>query len=258
MNVEDTLAFSAVKPAPAGFESTADLPFNYAEVNQTLASQSPLERIQWGMDTFGDRLVTTSSFGIQAAVTLHMATRIKPEIPIIMIDTGYLFPETYGFIDELSERLNLNLWVFRPRMSAAWQEQRYGKLWEQGVAGIEKYNYINKVEPMQRALRELNVQGWVAGLRRQQSDSRKNLDVLALQNGVVKIHPILEWSNKDVHQYLKEHDLPYHPLWEQGYVSVGDIHTTKKWEEGMSEQETRFFGLKRECGLHEDTPDFSI
>lgn len=258
MNVEDTLPFAAVNPAPRGFQSTAELPFNYAEVNQELATKTPFERIQWGMDTFGAGLVTTSSFGIQAAVTLHMTTRVMPEIPIIMIDTGYLFPETYGFIDELADRLNLNLWVFRPRMSAAWQEHRYNKLWEQGVAGIEKYNHINKVEPMQRALKELNVKGWVAGLRRDQSDSRKNLDVLALQNGVVKIHPILEWSNKEVHQYLKKHDLPYHPLWEQGYVSVGDIHTTRKWEEGMSEEETRFYGMKRECGLHEATPNYSI
>ncbi|MEM1158042.1 MAG: phosphoadenylyl-sulfate reductase [Verrucomicrobiota bacterium] len=258
MNVEDTLPLAQLKPASGGFQSTADLPFSYAEENQQLASRTPLERIQWGLDTFGDRMIITSSFGIQAAVTLHMTTRVNPEIPVIMIDTGYLFPETYQFIDELTERLQLNLWVFRPRMSAAWQEQRYGKLWEKGVVGIEKYNQINKVEPMQRALRELKVQAWVAGLRRQQSDSRKNLDVLALQNGVVKIHPILEWTDKDVHQYLKQNDLPTHPLWEQGYVSVGDVHTTKKWEEGMSEEETRFYGLKRECGLHENTPDYSI
>jgi phosphoadenosine phosphosulfate reductase len=239
-------------------KSIADLPFDYAAANQQLASSTPQERVQWALKTFGAGLVTTSSFGIQSAVTLHLATRIQPEIPVIMIDTGYLFPETYGFIDELTERLNLNLQIFRPRMSAAWQEHRYGKLWEQDVAGIEKYNHINKVEPMQRALEEMHVTGWVAGLRREQSDSRKNLDVLALQNGVVKIHPILEWSNKEVHQYLKEYDLPYHPLWEQGYVSVGDVHTTQKWEEGMSEEETRFFGMKRECGLHEATPNYSI
>ncbi|MEM6823421.1 MAG: phosphoadenylyl-sulfate reductase, partial [Verrucomicrobiota bacterium] len=128
----------------------------------------------------------------------------------------------------------------------------------QGLAGIEKYNYINKVEPMKRAIEELDVKAWIAGLRREQSESRKQLEIVSIQDDVVKIHPIAEWSNKDVHYYLKEHELPYHPLWEQGYLSVGDIHTTVKWEEGMTEEETRFFGLKRECGLHESGTDYSI
>ena len=91
---------------------------------------------------------------------------------MILTDTGYLFPETYQFIDELTDKLKLNLQVYRAKESAAWQEARYGKLWEQGVEGIEKYNEINKVEPMNRALKELNAQTWFAGLRREQSGSR--------------------------------------------------------------------------------------
>ncbi|STQ46194.1 Phosphoadenosine phosphosulfate reductase [Ewingella americana] len=104
---------------------------------------------------------------------------------------------------------------------------------------------------MNRALATLGAQTWFAGLRREQSGSRANLPVLAVQRGVFKILPIIDWDNRQVFQYLKEHGLSYHPLWDQGYLSVGDTHTTKKWEEGMSEEETRFFGLKRECGLHE-------
>ncbi|MCV5332629.1 phosphoadenosine phosphosulfate reductase family protein, partial [Escherichia coli] len=106
----------------------------------------------------------SSSFGIQAAVMLHLVTQEKPDIPIILTDTGYLFAETYRFIDELTEKLNLNLKVYRAEQSAQWQEARYGKLWEQGVEGIEKYNKINKVEPMRRALKELNVGTWFSGL----------------------------------------------------------------------------------------------
>jgi phosphoadenosine phosphosulfate reductase len=141
--------------------------------------------------------------------------------------------------------------VFRAETSPAWQEARYGKLWEQGVEGIEKYNEINKVEPMNRAIETLGAQTWFAGLRRDQSGSRANLPVLGVQRGVFKLLPIIDWDNRQIHQYLEQHKLKYHPLWDEGYLSVGDTHTTRKWEPGMAEEETRFFGLKRECGLHE-------
>ena len=97
-----------------------------------------------------------------------------------------------------------------------------------------------------RALSTLGAQTWFAGLRRDQSGSRASLPVLAVQRGVFKILPIIDWDNRQVHQYLKQHGLSYHPLWDEGYLSVGDTHTTRKWEPGMAEEETRFFGLKRE------------
>lgn len=193
----------------------------------------------------------SSSFGAQAAVMLHMLTQQFPDIPVVLTDTGYLFPETYQFIDELTERLNLNLQVYRAPMSGAWQEARFGKLWEKGAEGIEQYNKLNKVQPMQQALSELGVKTWFAGLRRSQSEMRESLSILQKLTRQVKVYPILDWSNKDVHYYLKDNDMPYHPLWEQGYVSIGDWHTTRSLQEGMDEKDTRFFGLKRECGLHE-------
>jgi phosphoadenosine phosphosulfate reductase len=222
-----------------------------AEINVSLEKLSAQERVQWALENMPDEFALSSSFGIQAAVSLHLVTQQKPDIPVILTDTGYLFPETYQFIDSLTEQLSLNLQIFRAEQSPAWQEARYGKLWEQGVEGIEKYNHLNKVEPMNRAIQTLGVQTWFAGLRREQSGSRAHLPVLAVQRGVFKILPIIDWDNRQVFQYLKEHGLSYHPLWDQGYLSVGDTHTTKKWEEGMKEEETRFFGLKRECGLHE-------
>lgn len=222
-----------------------------AEINTRLEKLSAEERVTWALENLPGEAVLSSSFGIQAAVSLHLVTRLKPQIPVILTDTGYLFPETYQFIDELTDKLGLNLKVFRAEQSAAWQEARYGKLWEQGVEGIERYNQINKVEPMNRALETLNGQTWFAGLRRDQSSSRANLPVLAIQRGVFKVLPIIDWDNKQVYTYLREHGLGYHPLWDQGYLSVGDTHTTRKWEPGMAEEETRFFGLKRECGLHE-------
>lgn len=222
-----------------------------AEINNMLDTLSAEDRVIWGLENLPGQAVLTSSFGIQAAVSLHLVTRQKADIPVILTDTGYLFPETYQFIDQLTEKLDLNLQVFRAAQSPAWQEARYGKLWEQGVEGIERYNQINKVEPMNRALETLQGQTWFAGLRRDQSGSRAHLPVLAVKKGIFKLLPIIDWDNRQVYQYLQQHGLSYHPLWEQGYLSVGDTHTTRKWEPGMAEEETRFFGLKRECGLHE-------
>ncbi|UKE84845.1 phosphoadenylyl-sulfate reductase [Pectobacterium colocasium] len=222
-----------------------------AVVNGQLEQLSAQERVSWALENLPGDYVLSSSFGIQAAVSLHLVTQQRPDIPVILTDTGYLFPETYQFIDALTGQLKLNLQVYRAAESAAWQEARYGKLWEQGVEGIERYNLLNKVEPMNRALSELKAKTWFAGLRREQSGSRGDLPVLAIQRGVFKFLPIIDWDNRTVYQYLKENGLSYHPLWDQGYLSVGDTHTTRKWEPGMSEEETRFFGLKRECGLHE-------
>ncbi|MEJ5113333.1 phosphoadenosine phosphosulfate reductase [Erwinia billingiae] len=222
-----------------------------AELNTRLEKLSAQDRVLWALENLPGEAVLSSSFGIQAAVSLHLVNQARPGIPVILTDTGYLFPETYQFIDHLTDKLQLNLKVYRAEQSAAWQEARYGKLWEQGVEGIERYNDINKVEPMNRAMKELKAQTWFAGLRRDQSSSRANLPVLAIQRGVFKLLPIIDWDNRQVHQYLQDNDLGYHPLWDQGYLSVGDTHTTRKWEPGMAEEETRFFGLKRECGLHE-------
>ena len=240
-------------------DANADLGFDPRETNERLKKASASERLAWASAQFGGGLVLSSSFGAQAAVMLHLATQMRPDIPVIFVDTGYLFQETYEFAERLAKRLEVNLRVYRSRRSPAWQEAIDGKRWEQGVEGIEAYNQENKVEPMNRALDELNATAWLAGLRRQQSSSREKLTVLALAKDRVKIHPIIDWTDKNVHDYLKANDLPYHPLWEQGYISIGDTHTTRKLEDGMSEEETRFFGLKRECGLHEGTDsDFTI
>ncbi len=220
-------------------------------LNNELERQTAQQRVSWALDNLPKQFMLSSSFGAQAAVMLHIVTQQYPDIPVVLTDTGYLFPETYQFIDTLTQRLNLNLKVYRSDISPAWQEARLGKLWEQGVEGIERYNTLNKIKPIQDALQDLSVKTWFAGLRRSQSDYRENLGVLQQLKNQFKLYPIIDWTNKDIHYYLKEHNLPYHPLWEQGYVSIGDWHTTRSLHESLNEQDTRFFGLKRECGLHE-------
>ncbi len=218
--------------------------------NQTLATATAEERVAYALNRWKPDILLTSSFGAQAAVLLHMVTRQWPDTPIVLLDTQYLFPETYRFVDELTDRLGLNLKVYQSPLSREWQEARWGKLWEQGIEGITRFNAVNKVEPMGRALHELGASAWITGVRRSQSSTRSGLQALAVQDGRVKVHPIYDWSNKDVHQYLTRHELPYHPLWFEGYVSIGDVQTSRPLGADMTEEETRFFGLKRECGLH--------
>ena len=221
-------------------------------------ASSATEVVAWAASEFGDRLVLSTSFGIQAAVMLHLATQAKPEIPVIWVDTGYLPPETYTFAESLSERLDLNLHVYQSPISPARMEAVHGRLWEHDDAeALDTYNRIRKVEPMGRALRELGAEAWLSGLRADQTAHRKTLPVVGLQGGRTKILPILDWSAKDIHAYLKVHALPYHPLFEQGYATVGDWHSSRPLTAADShERETRFGGLKEECGLHlEDAED---
>lgn len=222
-----------------------------SDVLTNLETATAEERIRWALREHGDGLILTTSFGIQSAVLLHMATQIKPDIPVVFADTQYLFPETYRFAEELRERLNLNLYVGRATLSAAWQEAIHGKRWEGDKAQLDAYNLENKVEPVARIARELGATAWLSGLRREQSDTRAERPVVEQQRAMTKIYPLIDWSAKDIYLYLKKHDLPYHPLWEKGYATVGDWHSSQTLEEGMLEQDTRFGGKGRECGLHD-------
>lgn len=219
-------------------------------INALLSGLDAEARVAWALENVPGEHVLSSSFGAQAAVSLHMVTRQRPSIPVVLIDTGYLFAETYRFVDELTDRLGLNLKVYRAALGPAWMEARHGRLWEQGLEGIERYNQIRKVEPMQRALAELEAVGWFAGLRRSQARTRAGVAFAEHRHGRWKFHPLADWTDRDVGGYLKRHGLPYHPLWDQGYTSIGDVHTSHRWEPGMDPDDTRFFGLKRECGLH--------
>jgi phosphoadenosine phosphosulfate reductase len=219
-------------------------------VNEWLGSVDAATRVGWSLANLPGPFALSSSFGAQAAVSLHLVAKQDPDIPVILIDTGYLFPETYQFIETLTRQLSLNIQRFASPQPVAEFEKQYGKLWEQGREGLDQYLELRKVEPMRRALQTLRTRTWFAGLRRAQAVSRAALNPLEVRDGRFKVHPIFDWSDRDVYLYLKAHGLPYHPLWDKGYVSIGDWHSTRSLSEVSSAEELRFSGLKRECGIH--------
>jgi phosphoadenosine phosphosulfate reductase len=146
-------------------------------------------------------------------------------------------------------------------MSPAYQVESFGELWEQGKEGMKKYNFINKKEPMERALQELGAKAWLSGLRKAQSEERSKRPFIEKQDDVIKIYPILDWDDRKTYKYLPDNEIPYHPLEGMGYESLGDRHSTVKYDPSKSSGESRHGGHGRECGLHLDLPeglDFSV
>jgi phosphoadenosine phosphosulfate reductase len=230
-----------------------------AELSATLAPLRAGERIRLLHERLGKRLVATTSFGIQAAVMLHLLHEHAPQVPVVFIDTGFLFPETYRYAEDLCARLNLDLRIYQPKVSAARLEALWGKLWEQDKAGADRYAMLTKIEPLNRALRESGADVWLSGLRRAHSSTRADRALVEQQKKTLKAYPILDWADAQVNLYFQQHDLPRHPLAAHGYVTMGDWHSTRPAADVPAES-TRFDGVKYECGLHLDsgTPDFQI
>jgi len=224
-------------------------------LNATFEAAHPLDIIRWAAAEFGDDLVMSSSFGAQAAVLIHMANTVKPGIKIIFIDTGYLFPETHRFMEELRARFNLNVWIYRTR------EDPFAYLHN---AGEDNYSWrkdiarccaVNKNEPMERAMRQLAPRGWLRGIRRDQAETRRRAAFVewSTRYNCWAISPLLAWSGRDVGRYMKEHDLPWHPLVEKGYLSIGcsPLSCTRCVKPGESERAGRWAGTgKLECGIN--------
>ena len=217
-------------------------------------------RLRLLRERYASRLVATTSFGVQAAVMLHLIHEHAPDVPVVFIDTGYLFPETYRYVEELTRMLDLDLRVYQPGLTAARQEALYGRLWEQGQDGLGRYAVINKIEPMDRALRELGADVWLSGVRRSQSSTRALRPLAEQQSKTLKVYPILDWPDARVAAYFHAHRLPRHPLEAAGYATMGDWHSTRPRAEGEDGETTRFDGVKYECGLHLESGvhDFQI
>ena len=238
--------------APAG----DDLPCTLGEALEQLEPLDAIGRLHWAVRVFGERLVMTTSFGIQSAVLLHLAHELVRReglapIPVLWVDTGYMPPETYLYAEQLRERLAIDLRVVQAELSPARMEALHGRLWESGrVEDLQLYNRLRKVEPLDRTFRELGVRCWASGVRGGQTDHRRGMSMLEPVRGSWALRPLLSWTHRDVYYYMQEHDLPQHPLFEQGYSTVGDWHSSAPDSGEISGRATRFGGLKQECGIH--------
>ena len=220
---------------------------------QALEGLQPAERLAWALDQFGEGFALTTSFGIQSAVLLHMLSQVPggSSVPVIWVDTGYLPPETYQYSEQLRERLKIRLVVAQSPMSPARMEALQGRLWETGsLSDLETYHRIRKVEPLEEALETLKVSCWASGVRRGQTDHRRSMTWLDPIRDRLSLRPLLDWTHRDVYYYMQDNDLPQHPLFDQGYSTVGDWHSSGPDGGDSSGRDTRFGGLKQECGIH--------
>lgn len=219
---------------------------------QALDSAPPEELLRWTVDTFGPRAGLTCSFGGGGLVLAHLAARVAPELPVIFIDTDFLFPETVALKDEFVRRYGLNLVELHPQQTPEEQAAAHGdRLWERDP---DLCCALRKVEPMERALQGLDA--WITGLRQDQSDARAGvapLEYHALPGGrpLLKVLPLARWTRAQVWSYILEQGVPYNPLLDQGYKSLGCTHCTRPVAAGEDERAGRWSGRgKTECGLH--------
>lgn len=196
-------------------------------LKEETTTASPEEVIKLAYRTYGRKMVMMSSFTAESAMLIHMVTRIIPNIPIIFIDTGYNFPETYAFVNELTEKFKLNLHRYTPKVTPLEMEAYQGKLWRLGEQGKKLYNEIRRVEPMRRAFEELKANAVLTGVKRYQAGNELCTKCIELNSHrVYLVHPLLELSQTDVMNYFDTHQLPYHPLVAKGFKVIGDVHST--------------------------------
>ena len=223
-------------------------PQEVARLNERFETAHPIEIIRWAVETFRPDIALTSSFGADSAVLLHMAVQVDPAISVRVVDTGLLFPETYQFMEELSRRLRLNLQVSKTRLDVERFKREHADL---PVGHPDFCCREYKVEAMERALAGLRC--WITGLSRSDDASRAATPIAdVLTTGVAKVAPLAAWSSKQIHAYMIEHQLPHHPLWFQGYTSIGCWPCTQKPVNPNDPRSGRWAGQDRtECGIHD-------
>jgi len=251
------MSITSAPNSPAGRLPTdpAGHPLDLDAARQQLAGLTAQERLAWAQERFAEHFALTTSFGIQAAVLLHMASELGARsgrpVPVIWVDTGYLPAETYRYAEQLGRRLDLDLHVAQSPLSPARMEALHGKLWDTGrVEDLELYHRIRKVEPLDRMLEALAVSCWASGVRGQQTDHRRLMHPIDAVRQRWTLRPLLSWTARDAFYYMLENDLPQHPLFDQGYSTVGDWHSSAPDGVEASGRATRFGGLKQECGIH--------
>jgi phosphoadenosine phosphosulfate reductase len=196
------------------------------------------------------RACVTSSFQAEDVVVLHMALQLRPDVPVLFLETGYHFPETLVYRDRIAAEWDLNLVNVEPEITVAEQESRFGIL---NQTAPDRCCGLRKVEPLFRALGSYTT--WVTGLRREQSKTRANLqthEFFTLPTGQIlaKLSPLAEWTTRDVWQYAEQHSIPLLPLYEKGYTSIGCEPCTSLPFDANDARSGRWSGRKVECGIH--------
>ena len=226
-------------------------------INNDLDQMDLGEVLEWGVNTFGNRLVDVTSFGYSGMVVLHKMKELSllERIPVVTIDTLHLFEETYNFIDQVRKEMSISTFVrYAPKdydQRAGFDEEYGVDLWK---TEPDRYNYLSKVEPTMRALDELDASAWITGRRRDQGGERTEIRTLEIDKSDksrYKFNPLATWSYEEIWAYIHDNNVPYNPLHDRGYKSVGDYMTTAPVDQGAAERSGRFVGLGRtECGIH--------
>ena len=223
--------------------------------SQELVDMTAQEMLIWGYKKFDNQFAITTSFGIQSSVLLDMVNKLclQKKIKIFWIDTGYLPPETYHYAEKLIYKLSLEIDVLQSELSPARMEAIHGKLWETNKkSDLDKYHELRKIKPLENGLEKYNVQCWASGVRSSQTENRNKMEFLDVIRQRLSLRPLLNWTNKDVYYYMKENNLPAHPLFIKGYSTVGDWHSSTPDGIETKGRATRFGGIQQECGIHTD------
>jgi phosphoadenosine phosphosulfate reductase len=216
--------------------------------DESMGQRTPQQIIAWAAETFGSGLAMSSSFQQQSLALLHMVSTSAPEIPIYFVDTGHHFAATLQFKHQVTALLQLNVIDVSPEVTHEEQELHYGpELWKRDP---DLCCYLNKIQPLQEALHRSAA--WITGIRRDQSAQRAQArPIECRRDGLIKVNPLINWTQRDVQRYIAFHRLPAHPLYAQGYRSIGCAPCTKPVGPGENERAGRWSGkLKKECGLH--------
>ncbi|HLA41864.1 MAG TPA: phosphoadenylyl-sulfate reductase [Aggregatilineales bacterium] len=226
-------------------------PQNHDELLETFESAHPQDILKWAAEAYGEKLVVVTSFQPTGIVTLHMLQKIAPRTPVVTLDTGLLFPETRALMDQLQEMLDINLIRVTPEMTVEQQAQRYGdKLWERQP---DFCCHLRKTNPLKSTL--LNYDAWITGLRRDQSPEREKTPIITEDRryGLMKLAPFATWTEEMIWTYLTAYNLPYNPLHDQGYPSIGCLTCTIPVADGADMRSGRWAEKgKTECGIHVD------
>ncbi|MBI1196685.1 MAG: phosphoadenylyl-sulfate reductase [Phenylobacterium sp.] len=218
-----------------------------SRLDAELRRAHPRTILEAAVESFGDRLALVSSFGAESAVLLHLAAQVKPDIPVLFLDTGMLFGQTLDYRKSLADRLGLTgVRDLRPAFNDLAVSDPEAKLWQ---SDTDACCHIRKVLPLDRALADF--EAWITGRKRFHGGDRMNLPVVEHADGKVKFNPLANWDKADLDAYAAEHDLPAHPLVAQGFPSIGCWPCTHPVEDGEDVRAGRWKGMdKTECGIH--------